>query len=132
LRHAVRSLLRRPGFAAVAVLVLSVGIGVNTAVFSLVNAVLLRPLPAVRAPQELLYRQWILIPQVCLSLVLLLVAGACASALLQAEWDDPGYDADHVLLVDYQLPEPGRATTDAIQAPGRGGDTRDAAALRGA
>ncbi len=55
LRHAVRSLLRRPGFAGVAVLVLSVGIGVNTAVFSLVNAVLLRPLPAVRAPQELLY-----------------------------------------------------------------------------
>ena len=77
-------------------------------------------------------RQWILIPQVCLSLVLLLVAGACASALLQAEWDDPGYDADHVVLVDYQLPEPDRATIDAIQAPGRGGDTRDAAALRGA
>jgi putative ABC transport system permease protein len=44
-RHAVRSLLRAPGFAAVVVTCLALGIGANTAIFSLLNAVLLRSLP---------------------------------------------------------------------------------------
>ena len=53
IRYAVRALLHSPGFALVAILSLALGIGANTAIFSLTNALILKPLP-VSHPEQLL------------------------------------------------------------------------------
>ena len=60
LRYAVRLLLKNPVFTGVVVVTLALGIGLNTAVFSVIDGLLLRPLPGARNPDELvqLYRTY--------------------------------------------------------------------------
>jgi predicted permease len=57
LRYALRTIARSPAFASVAILSLALGIGANTAIYSVIRAVLLDPLP-VRAPEELVAVGW--------------------------------------------------------------------------
>ncbi len=57
-RYGVRILLKRPGFTAVAALTLGLGIGVNTSILSVLNGMVLRPLPAVERPEELVTPFW--------------------------------------------------------------------------
>lgn len=61
LRYGIRTLLKQPGFSMVAIIILALGIGASTAIFTVVNAALIRGLPY-RAPEQL-YHLWETTPQ---------------------------------------------------------------------
>ena len=56
-RYAIRQLMRAPGFAATVIITLALGIGANTAIFTIFDQVLLRMLP-VREPKQLVRFEW--------------------------------------------------------------------------
>src|SRR6266545_2640004 len=56
LRYGARMLLKKPGFTLIAVLTLALGVGANTAIFSVINSLMLRPLPF-REPDKL-FQVW--------------------------------------------------------------------------
>jgi predicted permease len=87
-RRGARGLARAPGFAAVAIATLAIGIGANTAIFSVVNAVLLRPLPYSRPESRvMIWSRWEGFDKTWLSEVELLDYGRlCQSFARVAGW----------------------------------------------
>ena len=57
IRYGLRTLVKAPGFALITILTLGLGIGANTAIFSLISGVLLKPLPWANADRLVLLRQ---------------------------------------------------------------------------
>jgi predicted permease len=93
LKHAFRMLAKNPAFTAVAVLTLALGIGANTAIFSVVNAVLLRPLPYEEPSQ--LVKVWSYRPQVAERSPL------CVADFL--DWRSANHAFQHVAAYGYNL-----------------------------
>ena len=93
LSYGVRMLVKQPGFTAVAVIALALGIGANTAIFSIVNSLLLRPLPYANADR--LVMLWLTNPSLELG-----VDNIPASAANFAEWRDQNQVFETITALD--------------------------------
>src|SRR5713226_1615885 len=87
-RYALRQLRRNPGFALAAVLTLALGIGTTTAVFSVVDAVVLRPLPYADSSRLVVIDEWI--PS---------VGSIPVNALHFQGWQRTARSFDHIALI---------------------------------
>src|SRR5690242_15791517 len=95
-RYSFRVLLKNPGFAAIAIAVLALGIGANTAIFSVVNAVLLRPLPFRDAGR--LVRVWHVPPAKSFPGI----SRFSVSAANYIDWESQNHSFDRMAIYSYQ------------------------------